>query len=465
MGYFQLRWITAVAPALFLGLFEYARHSLFDSVFTVWVGSVFVVLVVLVFSYVFSRFVFGIIARLQEDLVRRNEHLAALYHAGTELTALLDLDRVVALTTRQARELLGTEVAGLSLVDESSGELTWRLLVGGSDRYRSVRLQPGEGIAGYVVQTGQPLVVPDWQRRSSTAGPATVPIVTLERLAAVLAVPLRSGGRTFGVLMVANRTPTAFSQDQVVLLSSLGNQAAVALENARLYIKTQNLAVLEERERIAREMHDGLGQVLGYVNTKTLAVARLLEVGKVQEAQAQVVQLEAAAKDVYADVREVILGLRTTLTPGRSFLAALGDYLEGFEQQSGLPVELEAPAAASDLALPFAAEIQLLRVVQEALANVRKHARATRATVRITPALGELRLVVEDDGRGFDPMRLNHGGWPRFGLQTMRERAEAIGGTFTIVSRPGGGTRVIVTVPQQQHEGVSDVADARPPSR
>ncbi|MBI3998902.1 MAG: GAF domain-containing protein [Armatimonadetes bacterium] len=405
----------------------------------------------------------GILAQAFETMRQRlGASLAEV--AEWNRSALLDPDRVAALVAGRARDLLGTEVAGLSLVEEGCGDLTWRLLVGGSDRFRQIRLRPGEGVAGYVVKTGRPLVMNDWEH-CPAAGPVSAPILTLEGLRAALAVPLQSGGRTFGVLMVASHRPTAFTTDQVALLSSLANQAAVALENARLYQKVQSLAVLEERERIAREMHDGLGQVLGYVNTKTLAVARLLEVGKIDEARLQVAQLEAAAKEVYADIREAILGLRTTLGPEHDFLTALRGYLEGFEQQSGIAVELQVLADESALRLPFGAEIQLLRIVQEALANVRKHARASRATVRLATVDGTVRLVVEDDGQGFDPTRLTPEGWPRFGLQTMRERAEAIGGTFLVESRAATGALVTITVPQDHEEKISDAADARPTRR
>ncbi len=117
------------------------------------------------------------------------------------------------------------------------------------------------------------------------------------------------------------------------------------------------------------------------------------------------------------------------------------------------------------LGLPLTAEIQLLRIVQEALANVRKHARASRATVHLSPADGMVELVIEDNGQGFDPARLAREGWPRFGLQTMRERAEAIGGVFTVESTPGAGTRVTVVIPQDMRGEVVDATYARPASR
>lgn len=225
-----------------------------------------------------------------------------------------------------------------------------------------------------------------------------------------------------------------------------------AFETMRLQLRAllaqgQNLAILEERERIAHEMHDGLGQVLGYVNTKTLAVSRLLEVGKIEEARAQLGQLESAARDLYADVREAILGLHTTLSPERDFVGALREYIDGFERQSSIRVSLDLSAWPAVSPLPLAAEIQLVRVVQEALTNVRKHAHAEQATVRLAVQSQAIELSIQDDGRGFDPARFDREGWPRFGLQTMRERVKGIGGTFAIESCQARGTCVMISMP------------------
>lgn len=276
----------------------------------------------------------------------------------------------------------------------------------------------------------------------------------------MLAVPLFGGGQTFGVLVVGNHDTSGLGEDEAALVSSLANQSAVALENARLYRRIQSMAVLEERERIAREMHDGLAQVLGFVNTKAIAVARLLEVGRPESARTQLSELESMVRSLYADVREAIIGLRTAPRPDCGLCQALRDYLEAFQQQSDIPVELRVGGDEGELHLPFAAEIQLLRIVQEALANVRKHSGAGRAAVCVVPVDGTVTLTIEDDGQGFDPARKGHGGWPRFGLKTMSERAESVHGTFAVESRRGAGTRVVVTVPRE-HAGGHDVDDAR----
>ena len=222
----------------------------------------------------------------------------------------------------------------------------------------------------------------------------------------------------------------------------------MAIQNARLHRLARDLAIGEERTRLAREMHDSLAQVLGYVNTKAQAAQELLRAGQAERASAQLGQLGEAAREAYADVRENILGLRTAVDPEGGFLDALRQYLERWQEQSGVRAELTVTAGEAAIrALPPTAELQLLRIVQEALSNVRKHAGTTRAAVSIAAADGRLVATVADDGAGFTPASLGPAAFPRFGLTGMRERAEAAGGTLTIESAPGAGTRVVVQLP------------------
>ena len=139
-------------------------------------------------------------------------------------------------------------------------------------------------------------------------------------------LPLKSRGRVVGTIDIASRQERELSSSDLQLLSSIGSHIGVAIENAALHQKIQNLAVLEERGRIAREMHDGLAQVLGYVNTKTQAVKRLLSLDQVSQAEEALGQLEEAAREVYADVREAILGLRTT-TSSHGLVPSVSEYL------------------------------------------------------------------------------------------------------------------------------------------
>jgi signal transduction histidine kinase len=265
----------------------------------------------------------------------------------------------------------------------------------------------------------------------------------------LMAVPVASRCRILGNLYLTEKAgATGFDQADEATLVRFATQAAVAIENARLHALAREAAIGEERARLAREMHDSLAQVLGYVNTKAQAAQELLRAGQVDRATDQIGQLGQAAREAYVDVREHLLSLRTTRAADQGFLDALRQYLERWEEQSGVRVDLQADPDDEALGdLPPTAELQLLRIIQEALSNVRKHAGATVATVRLGAADGRLAVAIEDNGAGFDPAALAPSAFPRFGLTGMRERAEAVGGTLEIRSTLGAGTRVLVCRP------------------
>ena len=209
----------------------------------------------------------------------------------------------------------------------------------------------------------------------------------------------------------------------------------------------------DERERIARELHDGIAQVLGYVNTKSQAVEELLDAERVPEARAQLAELAAAARSTYVDVREAILGLSSPVAPTGRLTTALRAYVRRFAEASKLAVRMDASDAATRLDLPPAIADEAFRIVREALTNVRKHAAARRVTVRLDVVGSDLVIEVIDDGRGFDPAARgtwvlpDAGGRLQVGLMGMRDRTEQAGGHIEWLPTPGGGTTVRLSVP------------------
>jgi nitrate/nitrite-specific signal transduction histidine kinase len=386
-----------------------------------------------------------LLRRLQRQVRQHRERLYALHEASLSLTAELSQEAVLQKVVDLSRRLVGARYGALGILDEK-GQIRSLITSGLSaeERARIGALPQGRGLLGAVLKEGRPIRVADIQKDPRSAGfPPNHP-----PMKSFLGVPVVFKGRTLGNLYLADKeNAPEFTAEDEELLTMFATQAAIAIENARLYEQVQALAVLTERERIAREMHDSLAQVLSYVTTKTQAIREFLKAGRVAEAQVQLQQLEQTAREVYADVREAILGLRTTLGPDQDLFSVLREYLQHFTGQTGIQVELVVVPQASAFSFDPGAELQLLRIVQEALTNVRKHAEADRAWVRFV-ADGEWAVVtIEDDGRGFDLARPPRSPWPCFGLQTMRERAEAVGGNLEIESRPGQGTRVTVRIP------------------
>ncbi len=217
---------------------------------------------------------------------------------------------------------------------------------------------------------------------------------------------------------------------------------------ARMVEQQRALATLQERDRVARELHDSLGQVLGYAKMQAQAARERLARGEWREADAHLAQLAVAAQDAHADVREYILGARTAAGE-TAFLPSLEDYLRRFQANYGICTSLEAPPDLAGRVLEPMVGTQFLRIIQETLTNVRKHARARSVRIALSVTDGKAEAIVQDDGDGFDPAHLEIAEASTFGLRFMRERAEEVGGTVEVRSVPGEGTRVLITMPLQ----------------
>jgi PAS domain S-box-containing protein len=228
----------------------------------------------------------------------------------------------------------------------------------------------------------------------------------------------------------------------LVLLHDVTDQEraqALLLEQERV------LATLQERERLARELHDSVGQVLGYLSMQAQTASKRLRDGDAAKAEELLSRLTSVAQHAHADVRESILALRAASSAGWAFLPTLRHYLEDFETHYGVATELRSDGVTDDLFPPHAG-VQLLRVIQEAMSNARRHGRPATISVTLERSGDEARVTVADDGDGFDPAarddREGH-----FGLDFMRERMAQIAGDMTIESQPGAGTRVHLTAP------------------
>lgn len=215
---------------------------------------------------------------------------------------------------------------------------------------------------------------------------------------------------------------------------------------AQILEQHRALAMLQEREQLARELHDNLGQVFAFVNTQGQTIQRLLARADVSKADEYAARLVEVAREADVDIRESIMGLRVTLSE-QGFFPALAEYLERYEKNYEIHTELDRPETLGELAFEPQVEVQLLRILQEALTNARKHADARYVRILFTVQDGCAQVTVQDDGRGFDSQERLSGLDERVGLRVMRERVDEVGGSFTIQSKPGEGTRVVVRVP------------------
>jgi signal transduction histidine kinase len=218
---------------------------------------------------------------------------------------------------------------------------------------------------------------------------------------------------------------------------------------AQLVEQQRTLAALHEREQLARELHDSIGQVLGYASLQVAAAAHLIDDGQPAKAEVQLTRLAAVLQDAHADVREQILNLRTAPSPQQPLFATIDHYLDGFTNNYAIGTKLAIGEGLCDEMLAPKTQSQVCRILQEALSNTRKHSNARSVEVTFTARNGTLRMCIADDGCGFAPGATTGDGG-HLGLHFMRERAAELGGSLQIESAPGAGARVAVEIPRQE---------------
>ncbi len=274
----------------------------------------------------------------------------------------------------------------------------------------------------------------------------------------LLCTPVWGSERPLAVLFMVERTgPRKWRPGEIELVESFVNRAAIALENAYLHKRLEWAAALEERQRIAAEMHDGLAQTLSYLTLRSYQATELIEEGHIDEALAEHTNIQDAISQASTEVRRSIASLQESPPPRKPFQEWLTEIVRESERAGDAQVELDLQAEAP-LFLPPDHLEQVTKVLQEALVNVKNHAAANQVSISLATDDGEVQLAVQDDGRGFDPEMLPHDGREHFGLSIMRARAARIGGQIDIRSAPGEGTRLVLRWPLQS----STSRDTRP---
>jgi PAS domain S-box-containing protein len=254
-------------------------------------------------------------------------------------------------------------------------------------------------------------------------------------------------GTSLRYYMLTNQLLNDFRRLEVGRLLLLSDVTEQKRARAQILEQQKVQAILEERAGLARELHDSIGQVLATAQLQAEIANELVGRGETAAAQDTLSRLVEVTQSAYVDIQQYLLGAKTLLTPGQDVFIALHQYVKQFSRDFGPPTELVIPPGLKEQELDSRVGVQLIRIVQEGLANVRKHARASAAQVVFTFNAGRIQVRIEDDGVGFNVAQFFKADGQGFGLHSMRDRAEAIGGTFQILSAPGRGTRVIAEIP------------------
>ncbi len=374
-------------------------------------------------------------AELHAELQRR---LAESESFGRVLVSLLQktvLDQVLDIVCTEAQGLIGaTGSAILLLTDQAWLEVKHRL---GQPLAAAERLPVAGSLAGEVVRKGEPVRLND---------PSPVEQAQVYQwptdLTALLALPLYANGSVIGVLDVVNK-PGGFTEEDVRIMSVFANQAAMAIEHARLQEQAEQFAVLEERQRLARELHDSVTQSLYSVTLYANAGVLALAAHKEEVALGYLKELQETAQEGMRDMRLLIFQLHPPVLEAEGLVAALQARLAAVEGRAGLQTQFRVK---SERRLPIAIEEDLYWIAQEALNNVRKHAEAGHVTVYLHFTPTTVRLDVVDDGVGFDLPTVRAQGRGSGGLRSIAERTERLGGKMTYKSQPNKGTRLTIEV-------------------
>ena len=376
-------------------------------------------------------------ARLNRESAARQRRLEAVNEVTQAIMGGHESRDVLRLIARRARELAGADLATVAIPTETD-HLTVAVAEGAEAEALLGRRFPAEGsISGEVMAEGRPLIL----ENVATDPRMGQPVVALGNIGPAIFLPLAIPGRVFGTLSVAKLTGgTVFSEEELSFTEVFAAQAAVALDYARIREDLKRLAVLEDRERIAKDLHDGVVQSL-------FAVGMSLQAAEAVAAEdpAIVARLSAAVEDidrVIRDLRNYIFGLQPGGAADRGLERSLRDLVEEFRRGSEIGMRLQIDPEVASLLAPHRADV--IQIAREAVSNAARHGEPHTMAVILRGQDGEGILEIEDDGRGFDPSDAPGTG---HGLANLRDRAAAIGGSLEVTSETGRGTTVRLRVP------------------
>ena len=406
---------------------------------------------------------------MEHQILKQHHYLHALSRISTATSGLWDLDAILNVCLDTVLEVVNGEIGGILLLDEQNERLRYQAYRGLSAKYaEEMKMRVGEGIAGRVAQTGEPILLKDI---SEDARAARADLINTEGLKGFASVPLKAKDKVVGVMNMASPTPGRFSGDDLYLLNTIGCQVGTAIEQARLYDRlanaTERYQVLlqhaltaqeDERKRIARELHDETSQSLTSLTLSLQAIIGMAEMKGIGDADLMERIRATHSYAVHAgnEIVRLMKELRPTLLDELGMSVAIQRYAKDTLQAQG--INISAEFVGTDQRFPPEIEVTLFRVAQGAIGNILEHSGAKNASIKLDCSDTECVMRIEDDGKGFDVNKLTRvdPSGRGAGLFTMKERIRLVGGICEVESHPGQGTKITWNVPL-----VRDTADEK----
>lgn len=403
---------------------------------------------------------------LETYILRHHHHLQALNRISTAVSGLWDLDEILRVSLDGVLEIIDGTIGGILLLDEATEKLHYQVHHGLSATYvEQIQIELGLGISGRVAQSGNPILLEDVSKDPRTANPD---LVSTEGLKGFASVPLKAKEKVVGVMNIASHEPGQFGADDLYLLDSIGCQVGTAIEQARLYhrlnrareryktLLQHSLTAQEEaRKRIARELHDETSQVITSLTLNIQALRAMAETRGLNddEFMGMFDRTQALATHAGVEIVRMMKELRPTLLDELGLSAAVNRYARDTLEPRGIEVETEF-VNMDNYTVPVEVEVTLFRISQGVIGNIREHSEATHTYIYLEANDEECTLKIKDDGKGFDLSQITQvdKSGRGAGLFIMKERAILVGGTGSVVSEPGKGTEIVVSVPIRQED-------------
>ena len=383
-----------------------------------------------------------------KEMEQRSGQLTVVNAIAQVVARSPEISDILEQSLNRLLDVMDLEGGAIFLLDESKEELVQVASVGFSEQYNRGlhRIKVGDQLTGRVARYGQPIFVEDISKDRRI----TSMVKKSEDIQSFAGIPLHSKDRLLGVMNVISKEFRRFDPSEVSLLSAVGDQLAVAIDNAHLFEQNAQLALVEERNWLAREIHDTLAQgLVALVLQLELAITMLTDAGDIEKVKTSLRKALELARENLEEARRSVLSLRGDRMTRLGLAKAVRELLGKFSQDTGIIVSTSISRRLGSL--PINVEEGLYRIAQEALANVRKHSEAKKVRVSLQRRNGEVHLMIRDDGVGFNPTigpsRVH------FGIRGMGERAGLLRGRLDIQSRPGHGSLVRAVVPV---EGLED---------
>lgn len=443
----KLKRVALLLSILFSGtvLFGFAAIDSAISWQQLWL--VFVVLAI--GAVEFTAWLFRLMERREKEVHRRSEQLAALHKAALALTNEIDLATVLQRVVDEARALAEAQYGAVGVLDADSKRIDQFIVSGITPEQRALLGSPphGHGLLGALINTGEPIRVPNIADDSRSVGfpPNHPPMRSL------LGVPISFKGEILGDLYLTDKLTsagvvTAFSEQDQHLLEMFATQAAIAIKNAQFYRQSQQLIILQERDRFGMDLHDGVIQSIYGIGLILEDAQYRLETGA-EGGRDLLVRAIDGLNQTIRDIRNYILDLRPQRFQGRDLQQGLAELARELRAHSFLNVNVDFESDAS-VKLSPEQTVEILHITREALTNVRKHARASQVEISVNDQSDVLMLTIVDNGIGLDPQLIRNGSGN--GMHNMQERAQALGGKILFNSVKSGGTQIQLNVPVLQ---------------